>query len=91
MRLRVYSDLHLEFRDFLPPSDDDVDVVVLAGDIHVKSRGIDWALARFHKPVVSVPGNHEYYGGAIPHLTDNLRPSTLKKDAAVSRRTRSAR
>ena len=37
MRIRVYSDLHLEFAPFEPPATD-VDVVVLAGDIDVKGR-----------------------------------------------------
>ena len=38
MKLHVLSDLHCEFADFVPPVVD-CDVVVLAGDIHVKSRG----------------------------------------------------
>lgn len=31
MRIRVYSDLHLEFGPFEAPVSNDVDVVVLAG------------------------------------------------------------
>ncbi|MBL8934572.1 MAG: serine/threonine protein phosphatase, partial [Archangium sp.] len=72
MRLRIYSDLHLEFAPFEPPDCAGVDVVILAGDIDVKGRGVGFA-KRFACPVVYVPGNHEYYGGAIPHLTDKLR------------------
>jgi len=37
MKIRVLSDLHLEFRDWVPP-ESDADVVVLAGDIHVGVR-----------------------------------------------------
>jgi hypothetical protein len=33
MRIRVYSDLHLEFGPSDPPPSNDVDVVVLAGDL----------------------------------------------------------
>ena len=43
MKIRILSDLHLEFQDWTPP-ESDADVVVLAGDIHVGTRGIDWAL-----------------------------------------------
>ena len=42
MRIRVLSDLHLEFKDWNPPKAD-ADVVVLAGDIHVGVKGIEWA------------------------------------------------
>lgn len=69
MKLLVYSDLHIEFSPFDPPIID-VDVVILAGDIHVKKGGLDWAKEKFEKtPVLYVMGNHEYYGEALPkHL-----------------------
>jgi predicted phosphodiesterase len=60
MKIHVLSDLHLEFADFQPPATD-ADVVVLAGDISVGSKGIAWAEAHFHVPVIYVAGNHEYY------------------------------
>ena len=72
MRLRVFSDLHLEFQRFDPPAVD-ADVVVLAGDIGVKTHGLTWALQTFDLPVVYVPGNHEFYGGATPHLVHKLK------------------
>ncbi|MBK7857582.1 MAG: metallophosphoesterase family protein [Archangiaceae bacterium] len=72
MRIRAYSDLHLEFASFEPPASDGIDVVILAGDIDVKCRGVAFA-RRFPCPVVYVPGNHEYYGGAIPHVTEKLK------------------
>lgn len=37
MRALIYSDLHLEFKEF-QPSRVDVDLVVLAGDINLLSR-----------------------------------------------------
>lgn len=38
-------------------------MVVLAGDIHTRDRGVCWALGEFPDvPVLYVPGNHEGYG-----------------------------
>lgn len=82
MRIRLYSDLHLEFGPFDPPSSEDVDVVILAGDIDVKGRGIPFA-KRFPCPVVYVPGNHEYYGCAIPRLTEKLKEAAKSSNVHV--------
>lgn len=71
MRIRPWSDLHLEFAPFEANAEGS-DVIVLAGDIDVKGRGLDFALG-LGKPVVYVAGNHEYYGSAIPKMTDALR------------------
>ena len=60
MKLHLISDLHLEFEDFTPPATD-ADVILLPGDIHLGTKGIEWAMAKFSKPVIYVPGNHEYY------------------------------
>ena len=66
MKLQNYSDLHLEFGDFRAP-DLNVDVVILAGDIHVEALGVAWAKEMFKdKPVLYVPGNHEYYSSKTP-------------------------
>lgn len=64
MKIHLLSDLHLEFKDFEPPPTD-ADVVVLAGDIDVKLRGVEWAKAAFQKPVIMVLGNHDYWGGSL--------------------------
>lgn len=64
MKIHLLSDLHLEFsvpryRFGAVPSD----VVVLAGDIYSGTRGIEWARSTWPtRPVLYVPGNHEYYG-----------------------------
>ncbi|MCP4499704.1 MAG: hypothetical protein GY822_07050 [Deltaproteobacteria bacterium] len=75
MRALVYSDLHLEMADCTPPRDVDlaVDVVLLLGDIHVGTKGIEWAKKNFSVPVLYVLGNHEYYGGAFPRTLDKCR------------------
>lgn len=78
MKLRIYSDLHLEFASFDPPVlDPDVDLVVLAGDIDKKSRGVRWANETFESPVIYVCGNHEFYDG---HIDRTLRK--MKEAAA---------
>jgi predicted phosphodiesterase len=72
MKIRILSDLHLEFQDWVPP-ESDADIVVLAGDIHIGVHGIDWARRSFPlTPVIYVPGNHEFYGGNLQSVTDEL-------------------
>lgn len=62
MRIRVLSDLHLEFA-LLELTPVDCDVVVLAGDIHTGVQGFSWAQGAFAgRHILYVPGNHEYYG-----------------------------
>jgi len=73
MRIQVLSDLHLEFDPFEPPAVD-ADVIVLAGDTNRGTRGMQWACqALAGRPVIYVAGNHEFYGHALPKLTDELR------------------
>lgn len=69
VRIHLLSDVHLEFEDY-SPSIADVDIVVLAGDIAEKERGVRWANDRFQCQAIYVPGNHEYYRG---HLTQTLQ------------------
>ncbi|WP_019831088.1 metallophosphoesterase [Sphingomonas sp. PR090111-T3T-6A] len=63
MRLWILSDLHIEQSDWdLPQPLPDFDVLIAAGDIHdPASEGIRWLAERVDKPVVYVPGNHEWY------------------------------
>jgi calcineurin-like phosphoesterase family protein len=73
MRLQVLSDLHLEvcaFNSVLAQSD----VVVLAGDLHEGTRGLEWAAQTFPgRPIVHVPGNHEYYDGEFAAVREAMR------------------
>ena len=71
MRLNVLSDLHLSFGS-LPLPENDADVVVLAGDIARPKEAIAWA-SGFAKPVLYVPGNHEFYGGSIAGTLAELK------------------
>jgi predicted phosphodiesterase len=79
MKLRVFSDLHLEFRPWTPPDVAACDLVILAGDIAVGTSGIRWARSAFGPdlPIVYVAGNHEYYGHSWPQLRRELREVAL--------------
>ncbi len=71
MKLHALSDLHIEYEHFVPPATD-ADAVVLAGDIGVGLGGLSWAASCFDdaRPVVYVPGNHEYYMHGIDLLDE---------------------
>jgi predicted phosphodiesterase len=72
MRIHLLSDLHLEFQPFTA-APVEADVVILAGDIDVKARGITWARATFDCPVLYVLGNHEYYSGHLQRTLEKMR------------------
>lgn len=73
MRLRVLSDLHCEFEDFVPPVVA-ADVVVLAGDVAKGPAVVPWIRRHFPEtPAIVVPGNHEYYGGILQQVLAELR------------------
>ena len=71
MKLNILSDLHLGFSEMEWPITD-ADLVVLAGDVSRPREAIAWAL-RLQKPVLYVPGNHEFYGGSIDGTLAQLR------------------
>jgi predicted phosphodiesterase len=62
MRVKSYSDLHLEFSKQPPIDVDDADVglLILAGDIHTKGRGVAGAQNTFTSRM-AVSGNHEFH------------------------------
>ncbi|MGY2095712.1 metallophosphoesterase [Pseudomonas simiae] len=72
MKALVLSDLHVEFEAFTPPMVD-VDIVILAGDVHKGIRGVKWANEKFSSPVLYVPGNHEFYQGHLDHTLEKMR------------------
>ncbi len=95
MNLCLFSDLHLEIAPWEPPaSAREADVVVLAGDIHRHTHGIDWAQATFSQPVVYVVGNHEYYRAHLGLLAELRRRAAgsnvhlLERDEVVIDGTR---
>lgn len=71
VKLNILSDLHLSVSGLDKPRND-ADVVVLAGDIARPREAACWALG-FDKPVLYVPGNHEFYGSSINGAADELK------------------
>ncbi|MFT6901851.1 MAG: Icc-related predicted phosphoesterase [Colwellia sp.] len=72
MKIQILSDIHNEF-EIYEPETCDADLVILAGDIHTKNRGIEWAQSRFSVPVLYVLGNHEAYGKTLPKYISEIR------------------
>lgn len=73
VNLLVLSDLHLEFST-LDIDTTGVDVIVLAGDIHLGKRGMPWIETQSRGlPVIYVPGNHEFYKGEHSRVLRDLR------------------
>ena len=79
-RLRIFSDLHLEFADWTPPPAT-AEAVVLAGDVAVGIQGIQWARSTFvDTPILYVPGNHEFFGAELPDAIEVLREEARRWD-----------
>lgn len=87
MKLQILSDTHNEFLRAptwtnsstplwggrIPVTD--ADIVILAGDIDIGAEGVTWATQeseRLQKPIIYVPGNHEYYGGELTSIRSSL-------------------
>ncbi|QAU48843.1 metallophosphoesterase [Bradyrhizobium guangzhouense] len=79
MRLWPMSDLHLELtRGWDLPSGDarpDFDVMIVAGDLAPRmERGVAWLRERVQdRPVLYIPGNHEFYGCDIDRTVEKAR------------------
>lgn len=85
MKILAMSDLHLEFDEgffdrlgnpvVFDPDISGVDVLVLAGDIHVGTSAIDFIkkCAKVVGHVIYVLGNHEFYHHDLNNLEDNIR------------------
>lgn len=71
MKLHVLSDLHIECANFTI-HETDADVIILAGDIGVGLDGLEWLQNQtVQKPIIYVPGNHEFYHHDI-NLFDDI-------------------
>jgi len=73
MKLHIMSDLHREFGGGFVLPETDADVIILAGDTDIGTRGVEWAIESTDKPVVYIIGNHEYYRGKYPELIQTLK------------------
>jgi len=88
VKVLVLSDLHLEFGAPLNlTADVDYDVVILAGDIQSPgTKAVHWARrdSTFGcKPVLLVPGNHEYYGRILDAELQQMRSAALDSNVHV--------
>jgi predicted phosphodiesterase len=74
MKIRILSDLHVDFGTVVLPKVE-ADVTVLAGDIRPGKSALQWIGRNFpaEQPIIYVLGNHEFYGNAIPKLIDDFR------------------
>lgn len=80
MKLLILSDLHLEFGNFAMP-EVEFDAVVLAGDIAVPAvKAVHWARRASNfgsaRPVIYVPGNHEFYADVLSSGLANLQAAS---------------
>lgn len=96
MRLLVISDIHLECGPLeFPASMPDFDVAVFAGDVGQPiSAAVSWMVKQGQtgllrgRPVVYVPGNHEFYGTVMQHnLATGREASESANIGLLSRRT----
>ena len=71
MKIHILSDIHLEFAD-MPIPEVDADITIIAGDLHLGSEGLRWAM-NLKRPVFYVPGNHEFYHHDMNALRDEFR------------------
>ncbi|MFP7655542.1 metallophosphoesterase [Chryseobacterium proteolyticum] len=73
MKIQIIIDLHQEFGS-TELCFDRADIVVLAGDINLGTKGIEWIKGKISdKPVIYVLGNHEYYKGSYPKTLNKIK------------------
>jgi Icc-related predicted phosphoesterase len=66
------SDLHCDYKPFTQKLDNSFDVLVVAGDVCEGVDSIKYLQELTQKPIVYVPGNHEYYRNCIITLKEEL-------------------
>ncbi|MCP1621519.1 metallophosphoesterase [Pseudomonas nitroreducens] len=84
MKILLLSDLHNEFECYQPPPVD-ADIVVLAGDIDLGIRGVEWATSVFTCPVLYVAGNHEFYRGHLKRTLEKIRAAQTDRVRVLDR------
>jgi len=83
MKIQVISDLHREFGS-TELCFDRSDIVVLAGDVNLGTKGIEWIKKAIpKKPVIYVLGNHEYYKGSYPKTLNKIKEAALNSNVHV--------
>lgn len=84
MKIKLWSDIHLEFTDSSVPIErDGADVLILGGDI-CTTRNIEDYLPFFEKcaatfpHVIYIAGNHEHYGNRIDGATGSVNRMSVE-------------
>lgn len=83
MKIQLLSDVHIELYPYQPEVLP-VDLVILAGDIHTRADGVQWAADTFGAPVLYVPGNHEYYHGHLDKTLNKMRQEAARTNGQVT-------
>jgi predicted phosphodiesterase len=79
VKLWIMSDIHTELTEGwdlpAPGARPEFDVLVVAGDLVPKmERGVAWLCERVtDRPIIYVPGNHEFYGTDLDKTVDEAR------------------
>ena len=81
VRLNLLSDLHLGQGGLALPTAQ-ADIVILAGDIARPEQAIAWA-RDLERPVLYVPGNHEFYGSSLAATGHKLKTLTEGLDIHI--------
>lgn len=83
MKIQIISDLHQEF-GYTDLNFDRSDVVVLAGDVNLGTKGVEWIKSKIpDKPVLYVLGNHEYYKGSYPKTLNKIKEAAIGSNVIV--------
>jgi Icc-related predicted phosphoesterase len=83
MKIQVISDLHQEFgtSELIFRN---ADLVILAGDVNLGTKGIDWIKSSIkNKPVIYILGNHEYFKGSYPKTLNKIKEEARNSNVFV--------
>jgi Icc-related predicted phosphoesterase len=84
--IQVLSDLHLEFDDTYEIQETEANIVILAGDTHLNTKGIEWAAKqnkKLNKEIIYLLGNHEYYTRSIEKQANTLKGKAKELDPKI--------
>lgn len=83
MKIQIISDIHQEFGMELL-NFENADLIILAGDINLGTKGIEWVKKEIKKtPVIYILGNHEYYKGTYPKTLNKIIESSKNSNVHV--------
>lgn len=83
IKMQLLSDVHGRWNKVL--LNPDAHLVLALGDMADGAEGVEW-LVKMNKPVIYVPGNHEYYGGDLGLRLEELRAKAAGSQVIVADR-----